>query len=218
MVEYEGRYWTIGANTGKWYINDGSNWAEAEPPNVQLVPIRPATSATPPVNANLPTGNQPHKSNSACLIFGCLLSLVFLGGLAILIFFVWAASFPQGSFAPSSMPVPSNVVTNVTLSLGTDPNTTQPVNPTAEFTQDVVVHTVVFIRNAPTGTQIKVTWYAIDVGMALPPNTPRGSADVISDGSRYIDFTLRPPHPPGSYRVEIAVNGKVQRTANFTVK
>lgn len=215
MVEHEGRYWTIGANTGKWYVNDGSNWVETEPPNVQPAPVQSKTPVTPPVNPLPSTAAAPRKSNSAFSIFGCILLVACCGVLATAAFFVWAASFPQGSFAPSGA---SSVVTNVTLAPSTDPNTTKPVNPTNEFKQDAVVHAVIYIQDAPKNTQFKATWFAADVGQAMKPNTSRGSVEVISDGSRYIDFTLKPPHPPGSYRVEIAVNGSVQRTASFTVK
>ena len=32
MLEHEGRYWNIGAKTGKWHVHDGAGWTEAEPP------------------------------------------------------------------------------------------------------------------------------------------------------------------------------------------
>lgn len=32
MVEHDGRYWNIGAKTGKWHVHDGETWVEAEPP------------------------------------------------------------------------------------------------------------------------------------------------------------------------------------------
>jgi len=215
LVEHEGRYWSIGANTGKWYVNDGSNWVEAEPPDVPSAPVQSKTPVTPVVNPPPSANTAPRKSNSAFLIFGCILLVACCGVLATAAFFVWAASFPQGSFAPSGA---SSVIATVTLAQSTDPSTTKPVNPTNEFKQDAVVHAVIYIQDAPKGTQFKATWFAANVGQAMPPNTSRGSAEVTADGTRYIDFTLRPPHPPGSYRVEIAVNGSVQRTASFTVK
>lgn len=35
VVEHEGRYWMIGARTGRWHVYDGENWREAEPPQSQ---------------------------------------------------------------------------------------------------------------------------------------------------------------------------------------
>jgi WD40 repeat protein len=33
--EYEGRPWILGANTGTWFVHDGSQWNETPPPSVQ---------------------------------------------------------------------------------------------------------------------------------------------------------------------------------------
>jgi hypothetical protein len=35
VQDEEGKYWTIGAQTGKWYYFDGDNWIEASPPSLQ---------------------------------------------------------------------------------------------------------------------------------------------------------------------------------------
>jgi hypothetical protein len=33
MVEHDGRWWMLGANSGAWYVHDGSAWTEASPPS-----------------------------------------------------------------------------------------------------------------------------------------------------------------------------------------
>ena len=33
--ELEGRLWTIGANSGKWYASQGDGWIEAAPPGTK---------------------------------------------------------------------------------------------------------------------------------------------------------------------------------------
>lgn len=43
MFDYQGRYWMIGVNTGKWYVHDGTRWNEAEPPAEP--PNEPSVSA-----------------------------------------------------------------------------------------------------------------------------------------------------------------------------
>jgi len=35
LQDKEGRFWTIGAQTGKWYYFDGNNWVQARPPSIQ---------------------------------------------------------------------------------------------------------------------------------------------------------------------------------------
>jgi len=35
LKDQEGRFWTIGAQTGKWYYFDGDDWIEANPPSLQ---------------------------------------------------------------------------------------------------------------------------------------------------------------------------------------
>jgi len=32
LIDDEGKYWMIGAQTGKWYYYDGKNWIQSEPP------------------------------------------------------------------------------------------------------------------------------------------------------------------------------------------
>jgi predicted RNA-binding Zn-ribbon protein involved in translation (DUF1610 family) len=35
LQDQDGRFWTIGAQTGKWYCFDGNDWIEAKPPSLQ---------------------------------------------------------------------------------------------------------------------------------------------------------------------------------------
>lgn len=35
LQDQDGRFWTIGAQTGKWYYFDGNDWIESRPPSVQ---------------------------------------------------------------------------------------------------------------------------------------------------------------------------------------
>jgi len=35
LQDQDGRFWTIGAQTGKWYCFDGNDWIEARPPSLQ---------------------------------------------------------------------------------------------------------------------------------------------------------------------------------------
>ncbi len=35
LQDQEGRFWTIGAQTGKWYCFDGNDWIESKPPSLE---------------------------------------------------------------------------------------------------------------------------------------------------------------------------------------
>jgi len=35
LQDQDGRFWTIGAQTGKWYYFDGTDWIESKPPSLQ---------------------------------------------------------------------------------------------------------------------------------------------------------------------------------------
>ncbi|MEW6367952.1 MAG: zinc ribbon domain-containing protein [Acidobacteriota bacterium] len=52
LQDVKGRYWTIGAQTGKWYYYDGTRWAEATPDDGAFAEVGSiATQPTPPVAA-----------------------------------------------------------------------------------------------------------------------------------------------------------------------
>ncbi|MBI5304606.1 MAG: hypothetical protein HY868_20900 [Chloroflexi bacterium] len=114
---------------------------------------------------------------------------------------------------------PSTLVRSVTLATDAKADTKDPINPTTEFQPSATFHAIVATQNAPANTRFKTVWYATDVGTAAPPNTVIDQTDVTADGTRNIDFTLKPTTvwPIGKYRVEVFVNGALDRVVNFTV-
>lgn len=91
IQDEQGRYWTIGANTGKWYVNTGTQWVEAAPPeepagDALIPPAAPVPSAVPlspaaaqPVMAATPqyAPAAPKRSNTTRWIaVGCAVILV----------------------------------------------------------------------------------------------------------------------------------------------
>ena len=117
---------------------------------------------------------------------------------------------------------PSGIVTSVTLAQGVDGNGS-PMYPTMTFSRNSTVHAIVTLQpqGVPAQTKIKAVWFAIDVGNAAPCNTQISSpiemstADLIQP---YIDFTQGPITPAGAYRVEVYVNGVLDRFASFSVR
>ncbi len=78
MVEYEGRYWSIGARTGKWYVYDGQNWIES------LLPVQPLSAGT--VSRAPATPSSPKRSGLSCLV----ITIVIVVGLIVLAWpFIW---------------------------------------------------------------------------------------------------------------------------------
>jgi hypothetical protein len=115
---------------------------------------------------------------------------------------------------------PSGIITGVTLAQNTQGDNREPVGSTTNFSGNSVIHAVVGIKDAPTGSQFRAAWYAENIGNAGPANTLIDQFDVASDGTRNIDFTLTPKTtwPTGKYRVEIFVNGSLEQVVNFSVE
>ncbi len=68
IQDEQGRYWMLGADSGKWYYYDGANWVPGEPP-IDAAPaadaaavaaaVPPASSAPAPVDTPAATGVAP---------------------------------------------------------------------------------------------------------------------------------------------------------------
>ncbi len=41
LQDAQGRHWMLGVETGKWYLNDGEKWVQAEPPLASAAPVSP---------------------------------------------------------------------------------------------------------------------------------------------------------------------------------
>jgi uncharacterized protein YfaS (alpha-2-macroglobulin family) len=67
---------------------------------------------------------------------------------------------------------------------------------------------------------VKAVWKVVDVGDTAQNGKTIDSTEVTTDGSRNVDFTLKPDNslPAGSYQVVIYLDGKKDRTLDFTVE
>jgi hypothetical protein len=82
------------------------------------------------------------------------------------------------------------------------------------------VHAVVQTSNVSKGTRIRVVWIAVSGSGALSPNNQLGESEVNAFGTQDIDFYFTPnggQMSPGTYRVEVYLNGKLDRSMDFTV-
>jgi hypothetical protein len=153
-------------------------------------------------------------------------------------------SAPETRELPSSQPVvvvytptPPNkgnaMITNVVLAQGVKSGTFDPIGIATTFPADQrILHAVASVLAAPKGTMIKAVWSTVDVGNIAPSNTWIQEAEFRFDDvpNRNVDFALTPTGdrwppgryagpawPPGKYKVEIFLNGRLERTLDFMV-
>ncbi|MBI3536144.1 MAG: hypothetical protein HY070_01060 [Chloroflexi bacterium] len=114
----------------------------------------------------------------------------------------------------------TGAILKVVMAEGTQGDAAEPVNPTTVFTPTNIFHAVVTTNNAKPNTKFKAVWYAVDVGTVAPPNTLIDKAEIVTEGTRNIDFFLKPETkwPPGTFRVELFVNDALDQVVSFSVK
>jgi hypothetical protein len=91
-------------------------------------------------------------------------------------------------------------------------------DPTITFAQDEIFYCVVDLANAPDDTTVKASWTAIDVEGA-DPNTFIDESELTT-GSNSLHFQLSNDGlwPVGTYKVDLYLNGELDRTLEFEVK
>jgi len=114
---------------------------------------------------------------------------------------------------------PSGYVEKVVMARDTQGDNKDPVDPTTTFGPSDVFHAVVVTKEAPADTAFKAIWYADDTNGVADCETVIDEFELTTDGTRNIDFTLAPKEswPVGEFRVEIFVNGTLDKIVLFTV-
>jgi hypothetical protein len=97
MVQDEqGRYWMIGADSGKWYLHDGQRWVETQPP----------TGAPQQIQTTPETYSRSQKSNWRLWILGgCAITLLAVIGIGA--FIVVSGLFPSPTAMPTQFIFPT---------------------------------------------------------------------------------------------------------------
>jgi hypothetical protein len=87
---------------------------------------------------------------------------------------------------------------------------------TTSYTQDQPFLFVVEQANAPDDTKVKAVWYSVD---ASGTATQFVEKEMVTGGSP-VKFTAtnNGPWPVGSYKVELYLNDKLNKTVEFTVQ
>jgi hypothetical protein len=94
------------------------------------------------------------------------------------------------------------------------------VDPTTAFRpSDRVIHLVVAVGNAPDDTKVGATWYAVDAGGSQNEKLDTASG-TLHNGEDHVDLTLSNTSnwPRGSYKVDLMLDDKRDRTLNFEVR
>jgi hypothetical protein len=84
---------------------------------------------------------------------------------------------------------------------------------------DTPLHYVVTLGNAPDDTKVKAVWTIVDAGDGQYKDKMLDQTELTS-GSGVLNFTLAGTQawPTGKYKVELFLNDKLDRTADFTVQ
>jgi hypothetical protein len=89
---------------------------------------------------------------------------------------------------------------------------------TTIFAQDQVFYAVVTLANAPDDTTLKATWYAVDAQDTEPNLKIDEVSTTMSDGTVPFSLVNDGLWPTGTYKVELYLNDKLDRTLDFEVR
>lgn len=132
VQDAQGRYWMPGAETGDWYVYDGTKWVPGKPPEGGAAGVVAATAAPPPTSAKSSGGNS--GKILATLLAAIIALALLIGG------YLFASS--QG-LLPGQKNTSSGAITPILpLTTPTRAGTRAAVQPSVQATANVVVPTV----------------------------------------------------------------------------
>jgi hypothetical protein len=91
-------------------------------------------------------------------------------------------------------------------------------DPTTVFSQDETFYCTVELANAPDDTTVKASWTAVEV-QGEQPNTFIDEAELTTgSGTLHFELSNDGLWPVGKYKVELFLNGELDRTLEFEVQ
>lgn len=91
-------------------------------------------------------------------------------------------------------------------------------NKTTSFASDAIFYAIVKLDNAPDDTALKAVWYAVNAE-GVEPNFKIDEVSLTT-GAGTIPFNLTNDNawPVGTYKVELYLNDKLEKTLDFSVE
>lgn len=86
------------------------------------------------------------------------------------------------------------------------------------YPPDAAFFAQVDVSNAPDDTTLKTSWIAVDVEGADPGLVIDEVETTTGSGVAFFTLTNDGPWPPGTYKVDIHLNGELDRTLEFSVQ
>lgn len=112
-------------------------------------------------------------------------------------------------------------IASVVLARDVKAGTLDPIEATEVYSwEQPQFHALVRVADAPSGTRVRAVWTAMDVKDAAAPNTRIGETEALAQGDQNLHFTAAPDYgrwPPGTYKLDVYLNNKLERTVGFTV-
>jgi hypothetical protein len=103
-------------------------------------------------------------------------------------------------------------ISDATLAKDADGN-----QPVSTFNQDDTFHLVVELANAPGDTSVKAVWTVVEAD-GVDPNFSLGEKEITGDGAAYFTLSNDQLWPVGEYKVDLYLNGELDRTLEFQVE
>ncbi len=217
LQDRQGRYWSIGGDTGKWYVHDGQSWIESPPPLEQ-----PATNAPKSAPA-------PRRTAWACLAGGLALALLAIVVVAVVVVltrpslpqFQANVNTPVATFAPlpstSAPTVPPTIRPPVsTVAVQPSPLPPSPpapsplpqafVAPTIGLTSTARITATVIVPSTPVVTVAPV-FTAAPVATAAPSAASGDSVETLLAQAETLTFQSKFADAEAAYQRTIQLNG-----------
>lgn len=159
-----------------------------------------------PSHESPPPYSEPQlKKKKGCLIVAGVAAFLLLVLIILAVMNGGEISFTTAHFSEAYMASKIN------------PETSEPVVKTEVFPKrsTTKIYAVALVKNIPGDTKLSAVWYHIPTGSSL-----RTENDIVTDKDMWVNFNLTNPRGfvAGEYKVDLMINGKVEKTLQFRVE
>jgi len=173
--------------------------------------VRPADAGKQPFQQNPshespPSYQEPQsQKKKGCLIAAGVSAFLFLALIILAVMNGGEISFSTAHFSDACMASKINQETS-------EPLVKTEVFPKRSTTK---IYAVVLVKNVPADTRLSAVWYHIPTGASR-----RTENDIVTDKDMWVNFNLTNPRGfvAGEYKVDMMINGKVEKTLHFRVE